>query len=173
MAAMSKKNAAYSNEEIAMIANLLRQKWTAGQIAKKLGNRSRNAIIGVVHRDKRLRAIGLAHTPPPMRKGVPVPKAGTLKTDEPVWPDGVPFLELKDIHCRWPLWSEALHIPVEHKKCCGKLPARGYYCEAHARMMWPAHAARGGDSDRKGIGARPKHDRNRVGFGTLGTGRRG
>lgn len=56
-------NPGYTNDEISEIARLLREGWSAGQIATPLG-RTRNAIVGVVHRHPRLKAIGFTNKPP-------------------------------------------------------------------------------------------------------------
>lgn len=48
----------WTDEIKEQIAEMLREGLTASQIAARIGGVSRNAVIGVVHRDKRLKAIG-------------------------------------------------------------------------------------------------------------------
>ena len=71
---------AWTPEEKIRIAELLRQGDSGGQIAEKLDFKiSRNAIIGLVHRDEELRAIGFAN--PPFRSTATKPKK-----DKPLLP---------------------------------------------------------------------------------------
>ncbi|MDG9793775.1 GcrA family cell cycle regulator, partial [Brucella anthropi] len=50
--------ATWTEERKSAVANLLREGLSAGQISTRLGV-SRNAVIGVIHRDKTLSEIGL------------------------------------------------------------------------------------------------------------------
>lgn len=44
--------------------------------------------------------------------------------------EGIPFLDVTDKTCRWPLWQE----PSDEKRCCGEIPYEGsVYCLAHHR----------------------------------------
>lgn len=58
----------YSDDEIALLEKWLREGFSAGNMADMLSRErgslvSRNAIIGVVHRNRRLAAIGFGRTP--------------------------------------------------------------------------------------------------------------
>ena len=48
----------WTDEIKEQIAEMLREGLTASQIATRIGGVTRNAVIGVIHRDKRLKAIG-------------------------------------------------------------------------------------------------------------------
>jgi len=51
-------NADWSKQDIARVADLLREGASASQIATEFRDRTRNSIIGLVHRNKTLAAIG-------------------------------------------------------------------------------------------------------------------
>ena len=65
------------------VAELLRQGASAGQIARQFHPTTRNAIIGVVHRDKDLRQIGFANA----NRGQPALKPPTKKKPSMHKPD--------------------------------------------------------------------------------------
>lgn len=55
--------AGYSEEEIDTIAGFLKDGLSASQIASNMAGRSRCAIIGIVDRNEKLKAIGFEHKP--------------------------------------------------------------------------------------------------------------
>lgn len=59
----------YTETEIDFIAGLLQSGATSGQIAAHFEGRSRNAIVGVVYRNAKLKAIGFANKPNGNRGG--------------------------------------------------------------------------------------------------------
>jgi len=59
--------ATWTEERKSAVANLLREGLSAGQISTRLGV-SRNAVIGVIHRDKTLSEIGLVRGADRVRK---------------------------------------------------------------------------------------------------------
>ncbi|KAB2772148.1 GcrA family cell cycle regulator [Brucella anthropi] len=59
--------ATWTEERKSAVANLLREGLSAGQISTRLGV-SRNAVIGVIHRDKALSEIGLVRGADRVRK---------------------------------------------------------------------------------------------------------
>jgi hypothetical protein len=152
---------AYTQEEVDAIANWLVDDLSAGEIARRLSDRrrchvSRSAIIGIVHRNKRLKAIGLSRDSggqkkQPMRAsniggkkegrafghlGVPVVVKARL-VDDGVTPhvyDGaarhVPLAELKPKECRWPVNHAAQGEP---HLFCGMPSEHDVYCPHHRR----------------------------------------
>lgn len=46
----------------------------------------------------------------------------------------VPLTELRENHCRWPMWAD--DVPLEQKFFCGAAVARGRYCANHAAKMF-------------------------------------
>lgn len=74
---------AYSTQEIEAIAGWLREHLSATEIANKLAVErrcpvSRNAIIGIVHRNKRLAGIGFSGSSGRPLRGSPVPGAPSV-----------------------------------------------------------------------------------------------
>ena len=67
----------YTETEIDFIAGMLRDGASASQIAAHFEGRSRNAIVGIVQRNARLKAIGFRNKPNGHRGGRPK-KAGTV-----------------------------------------------------------------------------------------------
>lgn len=45
------------------------------------------------------------------------------------------LLDLRDVHCRWPMWGEDV-TDIEQKFFCGAAKARGSYCVKHAAKMF-------------------------------------
>jgi hypothetical protein len=158
----------WSDDDKRIIAGLLRDGDSAGQIAKKFSV-SRNAIIGVVHRDKRLMAIGFlnpnnvqktlkklaaaaapAHRPEnrftAMVSGgirnaaLPPPqsKAAPIVSTR-IQPVGIPMMGIGAGQCRWPLWKDG---GEPHFVMCGAITQLDRpYCDGHrARATTPARA---------------------------------
>lgn len=70
----------YSDDEIEIIAKLLREGLSGSELAARFGamtgrNVSRNAIIGVVHRNRKLKRIGFSHAGPSIQGPRRSPKA--------------------------------------------------------------------------------------------------
>jgi hypothetical protein len=99
------------------IAALLVQGLSASQIAAKFDGVGRGAIIGVIHRDARLKAIGLAKRPgfdKPQATTAPVVKRARaprlakpqfVTRPEPAAPAplNLPLHELDSKQCKWPV----------------------------------------------------------------------
>ena len=63
-------------------------------------------------------------------------KAAKIRPIEPPPSDdgNIRLMDLRDVHCRWPLWDDG--TPVESKFFCGAAVARGRYCAKHAERMF-------------------------------------
>lgn len=121
-----------------------REGFSASQIAKLLPNkRSRNAIIGKIHRK-----IGARRTPNTAYqdrkraraadskinlnkiKGARLARRPERKRAEPVAPLNIPFLETGFGQCR--AVTDATRF---EQRCCGH-PASGVYCDAHSALFY-------------------------------------
>ena len=126
------------------VAELLKEGDTATEIAKKLGAPSRMAVIGIVHRDKKLSAIGFKRAPgkPPSTQR---PKASPGPHQEPVKPAPlsdmphpkarmIPLIELTDRTCKWPIGDPK---QPDFGFCGIDKPLEGGpYCAYHARLVY-------------------------------------
>lgn len=125
--------------------DLLKKLWTDGlsasQIARQLGDVTRNAVIGKVHR------LGLSGRGSPARserpRAVTVPKPQAkpvfikpVPAQNPVVLENGEFATvatLKDNMCKWPIGDPA----APGFRFCGHPTTPGTpYCEAHARLAY-------------------------------------
>jgi len=79
----------WNDERVAALQRLWAQGLSASQIAERLGNVTRNAVIGKAHR------LGLASRPSPIRVtpasvAAPAPRSGSYKGPTCQWPMGDP-----------------------------------------------------------------------------------
>ncbi|WP_292365124.1 GcrA family cell cycle regulator [Mesorhizobium sp.] len=126
------------------IAELLVAGLSASKIAAHFAGASRNAVIGVVYRDKRLKAIGLTRRPPPRpkpddtQKRITVPHTQsrirlppTPRKPDQAAPASLEMLlhELDGKQCKWPTND----VPKGGVFLfCGHLRAeQGPYCPYH------------------------------------------
>ena len=125
--------------------NKLRELWkkghTASQIARLLGDATRNAVIGKAHRlNLEARAASRKSTSKIIEKNTYIPEAKTQKLGRKAkfkallldksFPaeNPVELYDLNDDHCRWPL-GEKLE-PA--KFFCGRKPMQKFpYCQLH------------------------------------------
>lgn len=130
----------WTNERVALLKRLWVEGKTAAEIAKVLGNITRNAVIGKAHRLKlsnRLSPIQ-QNTKKPAKAAVAEP-AAVKKADRPAAAPikilGVGMAELKEKMCRWPIGDPK--DPSFH--FCGCQTVAGLpYCPDHARMAYQA-----------------------------------
>jgi GcrA cell cycle regulator len=147
----------------------LKQMWSEGlsasQIAKSLGEVTRNAVIGKVHRlglagrvtaprVERPRPTVTVAAAPQQPSRLPVPRVATMRaeavTEEPLEPmpeNAVSVADLSASVCRWPLGDPA----TAEFRFCGRRAKQGApYCEAHVRLAYqPAQSRRDRDLVRK------------------------
>jgi GcrA cell cycle regulator len=132
--------------------------WSAGAIAKELGNVSRNGVIGKVHRlGLALRSSGAQPTPKPKPSSLrTVEKAPVLVLTDPrpipkdafAFADGVPFLDIGLEQCRWPndgsIWNGSFRYCGQRvsQRVWGphKTPSCPY-CDEHADRAISKRAA--------------------------------
>ena len=132
---------AWTDERVELLKKLWTEGLSASQIARQLGDVTRNAVIGKVHR------LGLSGRGSPARserpRAVTVPKL-TAKpvfikpviVEEPVVLENGEFatvMTLKEHMCKWPIGDPA----KPDFRFCGRGSTNGTpYCEAHARMAY-------------------------------------
>lgn len=130
----------WTNERVALLKRLWGEGKTAAEIAKVLGNITRNAVIGKAHRLKlsnRLSPIQQNTKKParPAAAEAPVAKKAERPVAAPVKVLGVSMAELKEKMCRWPIGDPK--DPSFH--FCGCQTVAGLpYCPDHARMAYQA-----------------------------------
>lgn len=137
---------AWTEERVELLAKLWGEGLSASQIALRLGDVTRNAVIGKVHR------LGLSGRAAPARqKGArtgarhrPALKPAAVKPEvieEARLPDGsfATVLTIRDHMCKWPHG----HPSDEDFHFCGRAaPSPLPYCDAHARMAYQASTPR-------------------------------
>lgn len=144
----------WTDERVEQLKALWAEGLSASQIARILGEVTRNAVIGKVHR------LGLAGRAGPSRTERPrsvthkVPARLAVKEPEiveetPIILDDGHFatvLTINDRMCHWPIGDPAdtaFHF-------CGRKPKGGSpYCEAHARKAYQPQIQR---RDRRAVG---------------------
>ena len=133
----------WTDERVDQLKSLWTEGLSASQIARVLGNVTRTAVIGKVHR------LGLAGRAMPARNERPrlptaprvslrhhhMPEPPVVEEDPIILDDGsfATVLTINDRMCRWPIGA-----PAEHEfHFCGRKPKSGSpYCEAHARKAY-------------------------------------
>ncbi len=133
----------WTDERVEQLKSLWTEGLSASQIARVLGDVTRNAVIGKVHR------LGLAGRAAPARTDRPrlpsapraavrhaMPLPPVVVEEDPITLDDGSFatvLTINDRMCRWPIGD-----PSENEfHFCGHSPKPGSpYCEAHARKAY-------------------------------------
>ena len=131
----------WTDERVEQLKTLWTEGLSASQIARVLGEVTRNAVIGKVHR------LGLAGRAGPARAERPrsvshksiirlaAPEPEIVEQDPLTLEDGsyATVLTINDRMCRWPIGDPAettFHF-------CGRKPkSASPYCEAHARKAY-------------------------------------
>jgi GcrA cell cycle regulator len=144
----------WTDERVEQLKALWADGLSASQIARILGNVTRNAVIGKVHR------LGLAGRAGPARAERPrnvahrsvaraqIKEPEIVEEDPIVLEDGhfATVLTINDRMCHWPIGDPAdtaFHF-------CGRKPKMGSpYCEAHARKAYQPQIQR---RDRRAAG---------------------
>ncbi|MFE1601292.1 GcrA family cell cycle regulator [Methylobacterium sp. ID0610] len=113
----------WTDERIEELKRLWSESLTGSEIAKRLGLKDRNAVMGKIHR------LGLARknlaTEAQAAANDPAPPAAA----EPLHP----ILELKEWSCRFPVGDP---MGRDFRFCCAKRQPGLPYCEAHARIAY-------------------------------------
>ncbi|KAB0269113.1 GcrA family cell cycle regulator [Microvirga brassicacearum] len=166
---MTDAGISWTDERVELLKKLWTDGLSASQIATELGNVTRNAVIGKVHRlglsgrakdkaaaEQRPRKAARAPSapvaiPPQNRTNVimaPVPRAPVIHV-EPMLPAGddlaipvserVTIMELRESMCRWPMGD-----PTKAEfRFCGAHSITGLpYCDHHARVAYQPVADR-------------------------------
>ena len=159
----------WTPEEIEVVKKMAAEGKTASQIGLEVG-RSRNSVIGAVHRNKVQLLARREHPPsepkenkPRARHGdhlrrpfitAPTPKGSKYDTPPPPPPDTTSYVKFLDRR------SSQCAFIVEKRKntyiCCGATATRGSWCEYHASIVYrpPDQQPRfrdGGDGKHKKI----------------------
>jgi GcrA cell cycle regulator len=136
----------WSDDRVEKLKSLWQTGLSASQVARALGDVSRNAVIGKVHR------LGLAGRASPNRVSRPRPYAASrprapklskyvvpMVEEEPLKFEDGSFATMRTINnsmCRWPIGDPAMgtfHF-------CGRSPKPGSpYCEAHNHRAHQPH----------------------------------
>lgn len=129
----------WTDERITLLRELWGEGLSASQIADRLGDVTRNAVIGKAHR------LGLEKRPSPIKRspeGSPVRKAKTSKPK----PKGATILDLTERMCRWPIG----HPGERDFHFCGKKTVPGLpYCAEHASVAYQSPPSRRDEEERK------------------------
>jgi len=145
----------WTDERIERLKTMWAEGLSASQIARALGEVTRNAVIGKVHR------LGLAGraTAPRVERPRPapaprlhVPRVSVMRAEpvveeplEPMPENAVTVADLSASVCRWPIGDPA---QSDFRFCGRKAKAGAPYCEAHVRMAYqPAQSRRDRDRD--------------------------
>lgn len=151
----------WTDERSALVERLWAEGYSASEIAARLPDVTRNAVIGKVHR------LGISRRQKGHVRGVRVQSAVSIRTRkentglngltlqrakkareiaaarapviEPIKPvdppkGGITIMQLKDHHCRWPLGEPAFDM-----KYCGATVVLAPYCPEHAKRAFQYH----------------------------------
>ncbi|MDN3627061.1 GcrA family cell cycle regulator [Methylobacterium isbiliense] len=112
----------WTDERIEELKRLWSESLTGTEIAKRLGLKDRNAVMGKIHR------LGLA------RKNLATEAGAPANDPMPPEPEPLhPILLLKEWSCRFPVGDP---LGREFRFCCAKRKAGLPYCEEHARIAY-------------------------------------
>ena len=131
----------WTPEKIKLLRKLWRQNLTASAIAKQLGDVTRNAVIGKVHRLNLPGRRRPGRRPAQTETAKPTPQAKAQQPERiprtlpPPEGQAVKIFHLRENRCRWP-YGEPNH---EDFQFCGRLVAPGTsYCLTHLRQAYQA-----------------------------------
>lgn len=145
----------WTDERVEQLKTMWAEGLSASQIARALGQVTRNAVIGKVHR------LGLSGRAQPQRVERPRTSAPRVVTPRPVLPEPAlpaePLMMADGTHatvstittgmCKWPIGDPS---EAGFKFCGHKVKPSAPYCEAHARMAYqPSSSKRDRDRERE------------------------
>ncbi|ACL59574.1 GcrA family cell cycle regulator [Methylobacterium nodulans] len=113
----------WTDERIEELKRLWSESLTGSEIAKRLGLKDRNAVMGKIHR------LGLARKNFATEVQAPANDSKPAEPEEPLHP----ILLLKEWSCRFPVGDP---LGREFRFCCAKRQPGLPYCEAHARIAY-------------------------------------
>lgn len=122
----------WSDARIEEVKTLAGQGWSAGQIAKHLGDVTRNSVVGIGHR-KNFQFHGGGGGANHKAK-IKQPQSDPLfVAEECVTTGNLTLLELKETSCKWPI-GDPQH---DNFRFCGGHRREGYpYCGTHCRAAY-------------------------------------
>ncbi|MCC6598788.1 MAG: gcrA cell cycle regulator family protein [Alphaproteobacteria bacterium] len=130
----------WTDERVALLKRLWCEGKTAAEIAKELGDVSRNAVIGKAHRLKLSNRVSpiQQNKKPVTPANKPQVQAAVPKTPKTPAQDnrqGIPLIDLKPHECRWPIGD-----PKEagFGFCSGAALVGLPYCSEHAKLAYQA-----------------------------------
>jgi GcrA cell cycle regulator len=134
----------WTDEQVELLTTLWRNGMSASQISKKLGDASRNAVLGKIHRlrlagQERLsrtttRPVGTRSLATASRP--PRPAARTRAAYEEIPGPGLATIVTLEPHmCRWPIGDPL----TKEFTFCGR-PASTVYCDRHAVAAYARRA---------------------------------
>lgn len=123
----------WSPERVEELKSLCAERLSAGEISRALGNVSRNAVIGKLHRLGLKPHSGRCGMTPTKRQPLaPRPVAPLIVAPAPLM---VPLVEIHASQCCFPMWGLddgfALGFP-----CCGNPVEGERYCGYHRGVMY-------------------------------------
>jgi GcrA cell cycle regulator len=128
----------WTDQRVALLKKLWGEGKTAAEIAKELGNVTRNAVIGKAHRLKlsnRVSPIQQNKKPAAKPQGLSPEKRVQKIIEQDNHRKGVDMLELSARMCRWPLGDPR----EENFSFCGGGSIEGLpYCADHAKVAYQA-----------------------------------
>lgn len=144
---------AWTDEKVEILTQLWGKGHSASEIARIIGDVSRNAVIGKAHR------LGLSGRPKTSSStpSVAKPKPAVVRRRTPVEKPrpvfiaegpiiGAGILDLTERMCRWPIGDPK----SSDFKFCGRKVAHGStYCSEHAQMAYQPPQSRRRDDDQR------------------------
>lgn len=134
------RNIDWSDADKARVLELWEDGKSARDISLLMPGRSRNSVLGIVHRSagavKRIVPNTRAPSRVPAQPKIQKPLVTTIEPEEEIYPLEPPIFmgELESAHCRWPYETN----DVRGLRYCGHAKKGGGYpyCEGHAKKAY-------------------------------------
>ncbi len=131
---------AWTEDRVELLKKLWAEGLSASQIARTMGDVTRNAVIGKVHRLGLSGRATTSRADRPRRATIPKPQpkpvvAEPLTVEEATLSNGefATVLTLSGVMCRWPIGDPGAN---DFHFCGNQTDAASPYCEAHAQMAY-------------------------------------
>lgn len=141
---------AWTDEKVEILTQLWGKGHSASEIARIIGDVSRNAVIGKAHR---LGLSGRPKTAAPVAKPKPAPvrRRTPVEKPRPVFIAegpivGAGILDLTERMCRWPIGDPKTS---DFKFCGRKVACGSTYCAEHAAMAYQPPQNRRRDNEQR------------------------